>query len=109
MKYFFETRLGETRYTLADGSLLCGRADRPNRYLQVYSAKDLPNLKPNAAGEIIVRRSPEQVFDPATLASFEGMSITVLHPEDEDGNVRLINPQNWKAGAWSYQNVGRDR
>ncbi|EPC0135170.1 hypothetical protein ACRWO0_004006, partial [Shigella flexneri] len=23
MKYFFETRLGETRYRLADGSLLC--------------------------------------------------------------------------------------
>ena len=23
MKYFFNTRLGETRYQLADGSLLC--------------------------------------------------------------------------------------
>lgn len=82
MKYFFETRLGETRYALADGSLLCKDVPIARTGTQVYSAKDLPNLKPNAAGEIIVRRSPEQVFDPATLASFEGMSITVLHPED---------------------------
>ena len=59
MKYFFETRLGETRYTLADGSLLCKDVPIARTGTQVYSAKDLPNLKPNAAGEIIVRRSPE--------------------------------------------------
>ncbi|WP_440495373.1 DUF2213 domain-containing protein [Serratia sarumanii] len=108
MKYFFETRLGETRYALADGSLLCKDVPIARTGTQVYSAKDLPNLKPNAAGEIIVRRSPEQVFDPATLASFEGMSITVLHPEDAEGNVRLINPQNWKELAHGHiQNVRR--
>lgn len=108
MKYFFETRLGETRYTLADGSLLCKDVPIARTGTQVYSAKDLPNLKPNAAGEIIVRRSPEQVFDPATLASFEGMSITVLHPEDDDGNVQLVNPQNWKDLSHGHlQNVRR--
>ena len=108
MKYFFETRLGETRYRLADSSLLCKNVPIARTGTQVYSAEDLPNLKPNAAGEIIVRRSPEQVFDPATLASFEGMSITVLHPEDAEGNVRLINPQNWKELAHGHiQNVRR--
>lgn len=108
MKYFFETRLGETRYRLADGSLLCKDVPIARTGTQVYSAKDLPNLKPNAAGEIIVRRSPEQVFAPATLASFEGMSITVLHPEDEEGNVRLVNPQNWKELSVGHlQNIRR--
>lgn len=108
MKYFFNTQLGETRYSLADGSLLCKDVPIARTGTQVYAAGDLPNLTPNAAGQIIVTRSPEQVFNPATLASFEGMSITVLHPEDEDGNIRLVNPQNWKDLAHGHlQNVRR--
>ena len=96
MKYFFNTRLGETRYQLADGSLLCKDVPIGRTGKQLYGADDLPKLKPDKFGEIVVTRSPEQVFHPATLASFEGMSITILHPEDENGNVRLVNPENWK-------------
>lgn len=108
MKYFFETRLGETRYRLADGSLLCKDVPVARTGKQLYGAADLPNLIPDAFGEIVVSRSPEHVFDPATLASFEGMSITVLHPEDENGNVQLINPANWKELAVGHlQNVRR--
>ena len=108
MKYFFNTRLGETRYQLADGSLLCKDVPIGRTGKQLYGAADLPNLKPDKLGEIVVTRSPEQVFHPATLASFEGMSITILHPEDENGNVRLVNPENWKELAVGHlQNVRR--
>lgn len=108
MKYFFETRLGETRYRLADGSLLCKDVPVARTGKQLYGEADLPNLIPDASGEIVVSRSPEHVFDPATLASFEGMSITVLHPEDENGNVQLVNPANWKELAVGHlQNVRR--
>lgn len=108
MKYFFNTRLGETRYQLADGSLLCKDVPIGRTGKQLYGAADLPNLKPDKLGEIVVTRSPEQVFNPATLASFEGMSITILHPEDENGNVRLVNPENWKELAVGHlQNVRR--
>lgn len=108
MKYFFYTQLGETRYRLADGSLLCKDVPVARTGTQLYSAADLPNLEPDKHGEIVVTRSPEQVFHPATLASFEGMSITILHPEDEDGNVRLVNPQNWKELANGHlQNIRR--
>ncbi len=108
MKYFFNTRLGETRYQLADGSLLCRDVPIGRTGKQLYGADDLPKLKPDKFGEIIVTRSPEQVFHPATLASFEGMSITILHPEDENGNVRLVNPENWKELAVGHlQNVRR--
>ncbi|EEM5878853.1 DUF2213 domain-containing protein, partial [Salmonella enterica] len=108
MKYFFNTRLGETRYQLADGSLLCRDVPIGRTGKQLYGAADLPNLKPDKFGEIVVTRSPEQVFHPATLASFEGMSITILHPEDENGNVRLVNPENWKELAVGHlQNVRR--
>ncbi|MFP2422227.1 DUF2213 domain-containing protein [Pseudescherichia vulneris] len=106
MKYFFETRLGETRYRLADGSLLCKDVPIARTGKQLYSAADLPNLTPDQHGEIVVTRSPKHVFDPATLASFEGMSITVLHPEDEEGNVRLVDPSNWKELAHGHlQNI----
>jgi hypothetical protein len=108
MKYFFNTQVGETRYRLADGSLLCKDVPIARTGTQVYAAADLPKLTPNATGEILVTRSPEQVFHPATLASFEGMSITVLHPEDEDGDIRLVNTQNWKDLAHGHlQNVRR--
>ncbi|HHV9527671.1 TPA: DUF2213 domain-containing protein [Escherichia coli] len=108
MKYFFNTRLGETRYQLADGSLLCKDVPIGRTGKQLYGAADLPNLKPDKLGEIVVTRSPEQVFHPATLASFEGMSITILHPEDKNGNVRLVNPENWKELAVGHlQNVRR--
>lgn len=108
MKYFFNTRLGETRYQLADGSLLCRDVPIGRTGKQLYGADDLPKLKPDKFGEIVVTRSPEQVFHPATLASFEGMSITILHPEDENGNVRLVNPENWKELAVGHlQNVRR--
>lgn len=108
MKYFFDTRLGETRYRLADGSLLCKDVPIARTGTQIYAASDLPKLIPNLAGEIIVTRSAEQVFDSATLASFEGMSITVLHPEDEEGNVQMVNTLNWKDLAYGHlQNVRR--
>lgn len=112
MKYFFNTRLGETRYQLADGSLLCKDVPIGRTGKQLYGAADLPNLKPDKLGEIVVTRSPEQVFHPATLASFEGMSITILHPEDENGNVRLVNTSFAAAGTGANPNgknwVGKD-
>nr|EIQ9988414.1 DUF2213 domain-containing protein [Escherichia coli] len=108
MKYFFETRLGETRYRLADGSLLCKDVPIARTGNQLYSALDLPKLVPDKAGEIVVSRSPEQVFHPATLASFEGMSLTILHPEDADGNVQFVTPANWRELAVGHtQNVRR--
>lgn len=47
MKYFFNTRLGETRYQLADGSLLCKDVPIGRTGKQLYGADDLPKLKPD--------------------------------------------------------------
>ena len=52
MKYFFNTRLGETRYQLADGSLLCRDVPIGRTGKQLYGADDLPKLKPDKFGEI---------------------------------------------------------
>lgn len=108
MKYFFKTRLGNTRYQMADGSLLCKNVPIARTGTQVYSALDLPNLTPDNRGQILVERSEDEVFRPETLASFEGMSVTLLHPEDGEGNVIFVDTDNWRDLAQGHvQNVRR--
>ncbi|RXN73055.1 DUF2213 domain-containing protein [Providencia rettgeri] len=108
MKYFFKTRLGNTRYELADGSLLCKNVPIARTGTQLYSTNDLPKLIPDSKGEIEVERLPEDVFSPETLASFEGMTITLLHPSDDDGNVMFVDTVNWRELAQGHaQNVRR--
>ncbi|HGJ5864873.1 DUF2213 domain-containing protein [Arsenophonus nasoniae] len=108
MKYFFKTRLGNTRYQMADGSLLCKNVPIARTGTQVYSALDLPNLKPDSQGQILVERHSDEVFRPETLASFEGMSVTLSHPEDAEGNVIFVDTDNWRDLAQGHvQNVRR--
>lgn len=108
MKYLFNSRLGERRYRLADGSLLCKDVPIARIGSQLYSALDLPKLKPDADGEIVVERTADEVFNPETLASFEGMTVTILHPEDDAGNIKFVDPQNWRDLAVGHvQNVRR--
>ncbi|WP_045960447.1 DUF2213 domain-containing protein [Xenorhabdus poinarii] len=108
MKYFFTTRLGNTRYQLADGSLLCKDVPIARTGTQLYADFELPTLEPDTDGEIVVERSPDEVFSEATLASFEGMTVTIKHPEDTDGNIIFVDPDNWRDLAHGHvQNVRR--
>lgn len=108
MKYFFKTRLGNTRFQLADGSVLfkdvpIGRAGE-----QVYGAEELPEIEPDSQGLIVVRRTPEEVFSERTIASFEGMAVTIGHPKDFSGNIIFVTPSNWRQLANGHiQNVRR--
>lgn len=108
MKYLFSSRLGETRYRLGDDSLLCKDVPIARIGSQLYSALDLPKIKPDADGEIVVERTADEVFSAETLASFEGMTITILHPEDDNGNIMFVDPANWRELAVGHvQNVRR--
>ncbi|WP_432413864.1 DUF2213 domain-containing protein [Pantoea allii] len=108
MKYLFNSRLGETRFRLADGSLLCKDVPIARTGSQLYSALDLPKLEADSDGEIVVERTDDEVFSPETLASFEGMTVTILHPEDGAGNIKFVDPENWRELAVGHvQNVRR--
>ena len=96
MKYFFNTRLGPNRYLLGDGSLLCKDVPIARLGDQAYRAEDLPELTPDDDGEIIVTRSADEVFSPEAMASFEGMTVVILHPEDEAGDILFVDPANWR-------------
>lgn len=108
MKYFFNTQLGDTRYRLADGSLLCKNVPIARTGEQRYSADDLPDIEPDDSGVIIVERTADEVFSEQALASFEGMSITIDHPADSAGAIIFVDPDNWRDLAFGHaQNVRR--
>lgn len=96
MKYFFKTRLGNTRYQLADGSVLFKDVPIARTGEQVYGAEELPEIEPDSNGLIVVRRTPEEVFNERTMASFEAMTATIGHPKDFHGNIIFVTPQNWR-------------
>lgn len=61
MKYFFTTRLGETRYLQADGSLLCKDVPIARTGTQVYLPEEI-DLEPDASGTVTVWRTEDEVF-----------------------------------------------
>ena len=94
MKYFFTTRLGETRYLQADGSLLCKDVPIARTGTQVYLPEEI-DLEPDGTGTVTVWRTEDEVFSPETMASFEGVAVTLGHPEDSLGNIVFVNPSNF--------------
>lgn len=108
MKYFFKTRLGNTRFQLADGSILFKDVPIGRTGEQIYGAEELPDLIPDSDGLIVVRRTPDEVFSERTIASFEGMAVTIGHPKDFGGNIIFVTPENWRRLANGHiQNVRR--
>lgn len=107
MKYFFTTRLGETRYLQADGSLLCKDVPIARTGTQVYLPEEI-DLEPDSSGTVTVWRTEDEVFSPETMASFEGVAVTLGHPEDSLGNIVFVNPSNFAELAHGHiQNVRR--
>ncbi|WP_393950357.1 DUF2213 domain-containing protein [Kluyvera intermedia] len=108
MKYFFKTRLGNTRFQLADGSVLFKDVPIGRTGEQEYDASERPELVPDARGKVIVRRTPEEVFSERAIASFEGMAVTIGHPRDFSGEIIFVTPENWRQLANGHiQNVRR--
>ncbi|EEP89175.1 hypothetical protein ykris0001_2340 [Yersinia kristensenii ATCC 33638] len=75
--------------------------------MQTYLPEEV-NLEAGPDGLVHVYRSEDEVFSPETIASFEGMAVTLNHPEDEDGNIVFVNPENFSELAHGHiQNVRR--
>ncbi|BFT82753.1 DUF2213 domain-containing protein [Enterobacter pseudoroggenkampii] len=108
MKYFFKTRLGNTRFQLADGSVLFKDVPIGRTGEQEYDTTERPELVPDARGKVIVRRTPEEVFSERAMASFESMAVTIGHPRDFSGEIIFVSPENWRQLANGHiQNVRR--
>lgn len=107
MKYFFTTQLGNTRYQTSDGAMLCKDVPIARTGTQTYLPDEI-DLEADGSGTVTVYRTEDEVFSPETMASFEGVAVTLGHPEDDDGEIIFVNPSNFAELAHGHiQNVRR--
>ncbi len=84
-----------------EGYLICRNVPINRTGDQEYSARDL-GLGGDPDRMVIVHRYPEDVFDPAAIASFEGKDITQGHPPEN------LTPENQAAYSKGHvENVRR--
>lgn len=102
MAQFYADRvaLGSKRAKTPEGYLLCLGVPFARTGIQYYREKEIKS--DGADSQVSVLRQHDEVFNPATLASFEGKPITSPHPP------QFITPDNWQHYAKGHvQNVRR--
>lgn len=82
-------QIGRTRETTPEGYLLCRDVPVARIGTLMYGDGEVPVTADNT-GLILIQRGEEDLFDPKTMASFEGKAVTNDHPEE------WVNPSNWK-------------
>jgi hypothetical protein len=86
-----DTELSPRMTLTAEGFLVCRDAVLARAGEQEYHAVEIPTLDPDQNGWIIVTRPEREVFDPASLRSYVGKPVVLMHPEGED---QLVHPEN---------------
>lgn len=101
MKFYTPGKISDNIRETPEGYLLCLAVPIARTGWQLYAADECP-LEPGPNGTVNVQRIPEEVFRPETIASFQGKSITIRHPDD------FVEPGNWQELTHgSAQNVRR--
>lgn len=86
MRMYYGTRISPNKVESAEGYLLCLNVPIARTGEQEYYGREL-GLQDRAGELITVHRPDEEVFAPATIASFEGQPVTNEHPvQDVDAN-----------------------
>ena len=89
MKYYSTSKLSENMHETPEGYLICIGVPIARTGEMIYADGETP-LEPGQDGKVKVFRREKDVFNPKTIASFEGKSVTILHPET------FVGPENWK-------------
>lgn len=87
-RFYTTEQLGPQQSFTPEGFLLCENVPIARTGSQLYSAEEIP--VEGVGGRVTVYRDQGDVFRPETLASFEGKSVTIDHPDD------WVVPGNWK-------------
>lgn len=88
IKYFTPTKLSDNIHETPEGFLICYDVPIGRTGQQIYGAGETP-LDTNDEGQTLITRDPNELFNPNTIASFEGKPFTIRHPEE------FVNPDNW--------------
>lgn len=82
MKAYYGSRISENMTRTPEGYLICLNVPIARTGTQEYLCSELGICDDAPNGVIDVMRVEEEVFDPATIASFEGKPVTDEHPPD---------------------------
>lgn len=88
-QFFTTEKIGTTRELTPEGFLLCRNVPIARTGELLYGEGEVP-VEPGKDGIIRINRGEDVLFDPKTIASFEGKDIVDDHP-DED-----VTPATWK-------------
>lgn len=98
---YYGTDLSPNQTETVEGYLICRNVPIARTGQQEYLARELM-LDGDPERIVVVDRLPEDVFETATLASFEGKPVTDGHPPEN------VGPENFAAYARGHiQNVRR--
>lgn len=104
MKVLIQTKLSAHKYKTPEGYLVCQDAILARTGAQEYYKSEIYETFEGEDEPILVYRNPEEVFAPATLASFEDKPITVEHPDQS------VTPENYSTLAVGHtRNVRKGR
>ncbi|WFC70512.1 DUF2213 domain-containing protein [Achromobacter denitrificans] len=99
--FYTVERLGARQSVTNDGFLLCEGVPIARIGELLYADGEVP-VEAGRDGIIRIERTPEEVFRPETLASFEGKPVTMDHPAE------FVTPDTWRQLAVGItQNVRR--
>lgn len=87
-RFYTTEQLGPRQSLTPEGFLLCENVPIARTGTQLYSSEEIP--VEGVGGRVNVHRDPADVFRDATIASFQGKSVTIDHPDD------WVAPGNWK-------------
>lgn len=98
---YYGTDISPNQTETTEGYLICRNVPIARTGQQEYMARELL-LDGDPERIVLVDRMPEDVFEEATLASFEGKPVTDGHPPEN------VSPENFSAYAKGHvQNVRR--
>ncbi|MEL6472670.1 MAG: DUF2213 domain-containing protein [Pseudomonadota bacterium] len=86
-------QIGPKQSLTVAGFLLCQDVPIARIGVQEYADIELPDIEPGDDGIILVERHEDDVFDPESMASFEGVPVTIEHPREP------VTPDNWAVYA----------
>lgn len=99
---YFGSQISPNKVETSEGFLICRNVPIARIGDQVYLAKEL-QLDGDPDRHVNVHRYPEDVFDKATVASFEGKPVTDTHPSE------FVDPENFQDLAKGHvQNVRKE-
>ena len=89
--YYTAEQLGPSRYRTPEGFLVCECVPVARTGEMAYGPGEVPEeLGIGRDGKIIIHRSPNEVFDPKSMASLNGKPVTDEHPPVD------VDPHNWR-------------